>query len=332
MSFTTSRRFALTSALALATFLAPFASAQSARTSAGSRSSFHPQSIEALGQPHPLPFAARYSVWFEVPRDATGPLDVALAVEGRPALLDVVVTPPLVTGVAPGQPVRFTITLDGRPAFAGGEFALVFRDAQRTEELGTIPVTLLRGVGGPRAAKEAALATLDELRAEIAAGAYAIGERDDALDKLAHAREELQESLDPELWQKDEFGVISQDHLDPEDGHDVFHEERECAQKIFDAIRNGEIRDEALIAELLALVDTLVQADRTLAEVALTEAIEAGGDAEELEEGLEYLAEGDELVAAAAKETDLRLVAALLYTAMDGAYRHAWKAAIDSQD
>ena len=316
--------------LALVGLLAPLAVAQSARTSAGSRSAIHPQSIEALGQPHPLPFAGRYSVWFEVPRDAAGPLDVELRVEGSPALLDVTVTPPLAAGVAPGAPARFTVTLRGRPAFAGGAFALVFRDASSALDLGTIPVTLERGVGGPRAAKEAALATLTELQTEIAAGNFAVGEREEALAKLAHASEELEESLDPEFWQKDEFGTISQDHLHPEDGHHVFHEERECAQKLFDAIRQGEIRDAELTAELLAIVDTLVLADRTLAEVALTEAIEAGGDPEELEEAREYLAEGDELVAAAAKETDLRLVAALLYTAMDGAYRHAWEAAIDS--
>ncbi|MEQ1894105.1 MAG: hypothetical protein ABL998_16310, partial [Planctomycetota bacterium] len=202
MHLTSSRFRALSSALVLATFLAPFATAQSARASSGSRSAFHPQSIEALGQPHPLPFAGRYSVWFEVPRNAAGPLDVELVSVGGPALLDVTITPPLAAGIAPGAPARFTVTLRGRPAFAGGEFALVFRDAASTPELGTIPVTLERGVGGPRAAKESALATLDELRGEIAAGAYAMGERDDALDKLAHASEELAESLDPELWQK----------------------------------------------------------------------------------------------------------------------------------
>lgn len=330
MHLTASRFLALSSALALVPLLAPSAAAQSARTSSGSRSAIHPQSIEALGQPHPLPFAGRYSVWFEVPRNAAGPLDVELVTAGRPALLDVTITPPLAAGIAPGAPARFTVTLRGRPAFAGGEFTLVFRDAGTALDLGTIPVTLERGVGGPRAAKEAALATLTELQAEIAAGNYAMGDREEALAKLEHALEELEESLDPELWQKDEFGSISQDHLDPEEGHEVFHEERESAQKIFDALRQGEITDAELTAELLAIVDTLVLADRTLAEVALNEAIEAGGDAEELEEGLEYLAEGDELVAAAAKETDLRLVAALLYTAMDGAYRHAWEAAIDS--
>jgi hypothetical protein len=330
MQLTSSRFLALPGALLLATLLAPSVAAQSARTSAGSRSAIYPPSIEATGQPHPQPFAGRYSVWFEVPRDAAGPLDVELVSAGRPALLDVSITPPLAAAVVPGTGARFTVTLRGRPAFAGGEFALVFRDARTALDLGSIPVTLERGVGGPRSAKESALATLSELRAEVAAGAFTMGERDQALAKLAHAIEELQESLDPEFWQKDEFGVISQDHLDPEDGHHVFHEERESAQKIFDAIRQGEIGDEGLVAELLAIVDTLVLADRRLAEVALEDAQAAGADPEEFLEARVHFQEGDELLEAAAGESDLRIVAALLYTAMDGAYRHAWEEALDS--
>lgn len=330
MHLTASRFLALSGALALATLLAPSAVAQSARTSIKSRSAVYPQSIEAVGQPHPLPFAGRYSIRFEVPRDAAGPLDIELVSAGRPALLDVTITPPLAAGIAPGTLARFTVTLRGRPAFAGGEFRLVFRDAHSALDLATIPVTLERGAGGPRAAKESALATLEELKAEVAAGAYTLGDREEARAKLAHAIEELQESLDPEFWQKDEFGTISQDRLDPEEGHHVFHEERESAQKIFDALRQGEVSDTELTAELLAIVDTLVLADRRLAEVALEDAQAAGADPEEFLEAREHFVEGDELLEAAANETDLRVIAALLYTAMDGAYRHAWEEALDS--
>ena len=51
---------------------------------------------------------------------------------------------------------------------------------------------------------------------------------------------------------------------------------------------------------------------------------------EELGESPEHLAEGDLLVAAAAEENDRLHVAASLYTAMDGACRHAWVEAVES--
>lgn len=314
-------------ALLLALGAAP--TAQSARTTAGSRSAVHPQAIEALAPAAPALHVQRHSVWLEVPRDAAGPLEVELVALARPALLAVDIQPPLVQA-RPGSLARFSVTLRGRPAFLGGAFTLAFRERASGTTLGEIPVDVQRGVGGARSTKEAAYATLEELLAEVRAGAYTLGDRDEGIAKLEHALEELGESLEPELWAKDEFGVIQQDRLDEEEGADVFHEERECAQKIFDAIRQGEISDEELRAELLGIVDTLVFADRLLAETAIFDALAAGGDAEEIAEAEEHLAEGDALVAAAAEESDLRMVAALLYAAMDGEYRHAWKEAVDS--
>ena len=314
-------------ALLLALGAAP--AAQSARTTAGSRGTVHPQAIEALAPAAPAIHLQRYSVWFEVPRDGAGTREIELVALARPALLAVDIQPARLQA-EPGSLARFSVTLSGRPAFLGGAFTLAFRELAGGTTLGEIPVDVQRGVGGARSTKEAAYATLEELLAEVRTGVYSMGDRDEAVSKLEHALEELGESLAPELWAKDEFGVIDQNRLNEDEGADVFHEERECAQKTFDAIRQGEIDDAGLRAELLGLIDTLVFADRLLAETAINDALAAGGDAEEIAEAEEHLAEGDALVAAAAAESDLRTVAALLYAAMDGEYRHAWKEAVDS--
>jgi len=328
----TTRSFLLRVVPALATLLFALGTApaaQSARTTAGSRSAFHPQAIESLAPAAPALLVQRHSVWLEVPRDAAGPLEIELVASARPALLAIDVQPPLVQA-QPGSLARFTVTFSGRPAFRAAAFTLAFRERAGGTTLGEIPVDLQRGVGGARSTKEAAYATLEALLGEVRGGAYVLGDREEGIAKLEHALEELGESLEAELWARDEFGVIDQNRLDVEKGAEVFHEERECAQKTFDAIRQGEISDEGLRAELLGLIDTLVFADRLLAETAILDALAAGGDAEEIAEAEEHLAEGDALVAAAAAESDLRTVAALLYAAMDGEYRHAWKEAVDS--
>ena len=184
----------------------------------------------------------------------------------------------------------------------------------------------------PRSQKEQALADLTDVRDAVAAGAPDVFDVEEAVEELDDAIEELVESLEPELWLQDDGGNIDGTRLDPEEGHEVFHEERHCAQEIFDAIREGEIENPDLRGELLAIVDALVSADRALAEVAINDALDAGGEAEEIAEAQGYFARGDEQVAAAAKQKNLGLRAALLYTAMDGSYRHAWSAAIDALD
>lgn len=188
-----------------------------------------------------------------------------------------------------------------------------------------------RGVGAqPFFEKQRALDQLAGLRDEVAAGLGDVGDREHALEELDDAIEELGESLDPEFWVRDAFGMVEGAHLDPEEGAHVFHEERHCAQEIFDAIRLGEIGDLGLQSDLLVIVDVLVLIDRRLAEIQLDDAVAGGGDPEEIDEALSELARGDRLVKAAFAATSLELRAALLYEAMDNAYRHAWEAAIDA--
>lgn len=203
----------------------------------------------------------------------------------------------------------------------------------RAERLGRVGTGLgqARGAGAfPFLEKERALAQLEELRDAIAAGIGDVGDREHALEKLDHALEELSESLDPELWLLDDLGQVEGSHLDPEEGAHVFHEERHCAQYVFDAIDEGEIDDLGLQGELLAIVDTLAFVDRRLAEIQLDDAVAFGGDPEEIDEAVAELARGNALVDKAFATADLELRDNLLYEAMDNAYRHAWEAAIDA--
>lgn len=203
--------------------------------------------------------------------------------------------------------------------------------ADRSNQVGTGQHQ--RGAGASlRREKELVLESLIFVRDEVELGADGVGERDEALDKLAHAIEELEESLEPALWLRDGEGNIEGSRLDPEEGAHVFNEERHTAQYTFDAIRNGEIENPDLREALLAIVDALVDIDRRLAGLALDDASAAGGDPEEIAEGLAELARGDALVKAAAARTNLRDKAALLYEAVDNAYRHAWEAAIDATE
>jgi len=192
-------------------------------------------------------------------------------------------------------------------------------------------VNATRGAGeNPRGLKLEALARLELVRDDVRAGVVPVADLQAAVEELDDAVEELEESLNPEYWADDGQGGIDFFRLDSEEGHHVFHEERHSAQEIFDAIRHGGIADPDTRTELLLIVDLLVIADRALADLAITEAIGAGGDAEEIDEALAYLAEGDEQVAAAAAATGLRTKAELLYEAIDESYRHAWDAAIDA--
>lgn len=273
------------------------------------------------------------SVWIRMPASMPAAMDVELVVEPTPALLSVTTFPARRTQVAPGEFARFQVGLESRPCFVDAAFTLVFRDPLTGIALGDIDVDVARGVGEtPRDLKESALFTLEEIRAEIAAGASGVGRPEKALEELEDAIEELIESLEPRLWADDGFGGIDPLRLDPHRGAEVFHEERESAQEVFDAIRQGEIHDAQLTSDLIGVIDALVFADRGLAEVAIEDASVAGGDPEELEDALETFAEGDALVANADLQTDLRTKAALLYTAMDGAYRHAWSEAIDAHE
>jgi len=188
---------------------------------------------------------------------------------------------------------------------------------------------VIQSIETPRDLKQDAIVELERIKTDIN-GAEEVGDPEEAIEEIDKAIERINESLDPELWNTP-LGVIDPFRLNPEEGDEVFGEEKHAAQDIFDSIDEGEINNTTIIAELLRVVNNLVTADRLLAVLAIDDArANPNADPEEIAEAEESLAEGDQLIADAEAETDLDEKADLIYDAMDDSYGDAWDAAIDA--
>lgn len=116
----------------------------------------------------------------------------------------------------------------------------------------------------PRVLKEAAVASLQAL----------LPTGDEQADsKIRRAINEINDSLEPELW-------LDDSHL-TDKGKRVFHEEKEAARAL-----EGVANPPAVVASVL---DSLVAADQTLARIAIDEATAAGGNPERLAEAAKHM-------------------------------------------
>ena len=99
--------------------------------------------------------------------------------------------------------------------------------------------------------------------------------------KLTEIVRELTASLDPSLW-------VDGNHVDAKHGHAVFDRDKHAVKKLMELQKSKEstIPD----ATLQGLIDTLVHADRVLAEVALADATAASGDPHKLAQAQNELA------------------------------------------
>src|SRR4029077_13263387 len=88
-------------------------------------------------------------------------------------------------------------------------------------------------------------------------------------ENLANIIQKLNDALSPELW-------VDGNHVDAQHGGKVFDREKEVVAKLESIIndKKSAIPD----ATLQGMIDTLVQADRILAEDAIADAIAASGD------------------------------------------------------
>jgi hypothetical protein len=127
-------------------------------------------------------------------------------------------------------------------------------------------------------------------------------------DKLIDAITKLLESLDPSLW-------AGNDRLERKHGDKVFDKEREAVRKLCDLLKDKDstVPD----AAVQAVIDDIFKIDRTLAEIAINDAIAAHANQKKIDEALKHLAKGDEQVASN-KKCD------------DGVneYKEAWKKAV----
>jgi len=125
--------------------------------------------------------------------------------------------------------------------------------------------------------------------------------------KLEEAIKKLGESLDPAFW-------IDGNHVVDKHGNKVFDREKDAVKKLDELITDNSIPD----VTLHDMIDALVLADRSLAEVALADAIAASGNPKKIAEAQNELAK-------AADE----IVKGHLDAAIDR-YRNAWRKARDA--
>jgi hypothetical protein len=125
--------------------------------------------------------------------------------------------------------------------------------------------------------------------------------------KLDQATDHLSKSTDVSLW-------INPAHPQPSGGAEIFNEEKDAVIKLDDPVgdRRGTIPD----AMLQDLIDRLVQADRVLAFVAITDALAAHADAQQIAKASGELANGDSQAARGKWESAIEH------------YRNAWSQAL----
>jgi hypothetical protein len=99
--------------------------------------------------------------------------------------------------------------------------------------------------------------------------------------KIERAIDELENSLDPQLW-------VDDSHL-TDQGKRVFHEERQAASKLMQITRPP--------AAVASVLESLIAADQALARTAIDQAAAAGGDPKKLADAEREMEKASELIA-----------------------------------
>jgi hypothetical protein len=125
--------------------------------------------------------------------------------------------------------------------------------------------------------------------------------------RLDQATDHLGKSTDSSLW-------INPAHPQPSGGAKIFSEEKDAVIKLDDLV--GDKHSTIPDAVLQGFIDQLVQADRVLAFVAITDALAAQADAKKIAEASKELANGDSEAASGKLESAIEH------------YRNAWSQAL----
>ena len=139
------------------------------------------------------------------------------------------------------------------------------------------------------------------------ATALLAGARHSDQDKLKDVVRELTAALAPSLWDDG-------NHVDSRRGDEVFEKHQDAVDTLMDLQRHGSLSDSAL----QGIIDTVVHADRVLAEVAVADAIAAGGDRH-------AIADAQAQLARAARD-----VARGRFDSAISHYEKAWEDALDA--
>ncbi len=184
------------------------------------------------------------------------------------------------------------------------------------------------GAGVPRGLKEDVVARLEAAKDTIAGDAEGVVSPPLAIEHLDTALNAANASLQENLWSTSDGGQVDPRRLVASEGHAVFEAEQTLVEAILAAIRRGWIMNTQLRAELLAIVDEALRADRVLAAVAIDDAILAGAAPEDIARAQEFLEQGDALVKEAGIGQELDRKASLLGGAINQ-YQKAWETALD---
>ena len=139
------------------------------------------------------------------------------------------------------------------------------------------------------------------------ATALLAGARKSDADRLKDVVKELTAALAPSLW-------IDGNHVDSRHGDQVFEKHQDAVDTLTDLQRHGSLSDSAL----QGIIDTVVHADRLLAETAVADAIAAGGDRRDIADAQRQLARASSDVARGRFDSAI------------GHYENAWEDALDS--
>jgi photosystem II stability/assembly factor-like uncharacterized protein len=139
------------------------------------------------------------------------------------------------------------------------------------------------------------------------ANALLAGARKSDADRLKDVVKELTAALAPPLW-------IDGNHVDSRHGDQVFEKHQNAVDALMDMQRHGSLSESAL----QGIIDTVVHADRVLAETAVADAIAAGGDRRDIADAQRQLARASSDVAKGRFDSAI------------GHYENAWEDALDA--
>jgi hypothetical protein len=184
------------------------------------------------------------------------------------------------------------------------------------------------GPGVPRLLNQDAVARLQAVKDAVAGGAQGVNSPQKAIECLGEALRAGNALALAGMWSVAGDGKVDPRRVQRAQGGGAFVFAQTMVEYTLDAIRLGWIVNTKLQADLLAVVDETVRADRVLAAVVIDDAILAKADAVGINKAQEMLKQADALAKEAAVWPQFDKKASVFCDAIDQ-YRNAWKAALD---
>ena len=197
-----------------------------------------------------------------------------------------------------------------------------------TIPVGSRPITIGEFIspGVPRLLLQDATARLQAVKITLATGVEGVNSPPRAAEHVAAALASGNACLKENLWAVAGAGQADPRRLQRAQGAAFFASAQTMVEAIFDALRLGWVVNVKLEAELLAVVEEVVRADRVLAAVAIDDAIMAKAEAASLDKPQQMLEAADALAKQAVVWQQPEKKASLFHDAIDG-YRNAWETA-----